>query len=246
MGVLDWLRDRVMPQAPKPESMVRNPNAGKPLPPQAASWPTVEDLHRILVATECASPDTWAPVLVEPVRTYGIITPRRLGSFLAEAMHESMGGARLAEDLSYRTADRIQAVFGKRRFPTLADAEPFVRNPVGLANRVYANRLGNGPESSGEGWLFRGRGLLQLTGRTNYALAARSLDREIDGAFLDWCVTPKGAAVTACWWWSANGCNVLADAGNSAGIRQVVNGPAALELDRVQRLERAAAAVMAA
>lgn len=242
MGVLDWLRDRVMP---KPEDKpIPNPLVQRPMP--STAWPTGLDLARVLRAMECQDPDGWAIVLAEPVRTYGIVTPQRLGAFLAETMHESMGGVRLVEDLTYRTADRIQAVFGTIRFPTEQSAEPFIRSPVKLANFVYANRLGNGPPESGDGWRFRGRGLLQITGRTNYAIAAQSLGRDLDDAFLGWCCTRAGAAMTACWWWSANGCNGIADRGDTEAIRKRVNGPKALGLAEVRRLERAAAAALAA
>jgi putative chitinase len=97
---------------------------------------------------------------------FGINTPKKIAHFLAQISHES-GGFRIAiENMNY-TAKRLTEVWPKR-FPTLAAATPFAGNPQKLGNSVYANRMGNGPPSSGDGFRYRGRGLLQLTGRSMY------------------------------------------------------------------------------
>ena len=119
--------------------------------------------------------------LQEAAHQFGIDTPARFAAFLAQAMHESAGLTRLEEGLIYRTPERIMAVWPSR-FPSIADAMPMVRNPRGLANRVYAGRMGNGDEASGDGWRFRGRGIFQLTGRDNYRRAGIACGRPYESA----------------------------------------------------------------
>lgn len=192
-------------------------------PPPETSWPSLEDLRRILGGIGAPSVDAWAAALHPHLALRGLTTPQRLGAFLANVAHESAGFTRLVENLHYSSADRIRVVWPSR-FPTPGSAEPFVRNPQALANRVYADRLGNGSEASGEGWRYRGRGLIQVTGRANYAAAAAALGKGLDDVFLAWCETREGAAATACWWWSANGCNAIADRGDAVRLRERING----------------------
>ena len=214
-----------------------------PVPVHVVGWPGEADLATILEATGCAHPTYWAPFLLPELRTRAITTPARLGLFLANTMHESAGGAVLVENLTYTSAARIRAVW-PRRFATEADAAPFVRNPQALANRVYAGRNGNGGEATGDGWRFRGRGLIQITGRANYAAAAAAFGRGLDDPFIGWCSTPAGAAATACWWWAAHGCNTLADRGDDVAVRERING-GRNGLQDVQRREAAVRPVLA-
>ena len=167
---------------------------------------------------------------------FAISTAARVAAFLAQCHVESQGFTRLEENLHYTNAARIARVWPSR-FQTAAEAAPYVRNPERLANRVYANRLGNGPQGSEDGWRFRGRGLKQLTGRTNYARASQALGRPYLASpdlLCDW----PDAVLTAAWFWESSGCNRLADAGRIDSITRRVNGPAMLEA--AQRQQRTA------
>ena len=116
---------------------------------------------------------------------------------------------RLEENLNYSTTTRLMQVWPKR-FPNAAMAQPFVNTPELLGNFVYANRLGNGPSSSSDGYRFRGRGIVQLTGRSNYTDASKELGVDLveDPGLL---AEPKVAAMSAAWFWSTRGLNALAD-----------------------------------
>lgn len=168
----------------------------------------------------------------EPLRAamalHDITGPQRVAAFLAHVMVESSNLTALEENLRYTTAARICRVWPSR-FPTVESAEPFVRNPKALANRVYANRNGNGDEASGDGWTFRGRGLFQLTGRENYRRASAGLG--LGAVYLmrpELVAEPSDAALTAAWYWVANGCNQMADAGQFDATTKAINGPAML------------------
>lgn len=172
---------------------------------------------------------------------FDITTPNRVAAFLGQCHVESAGFTRLEENLMYTTTRRLRAIFPSR-FASLADAIPYVRNPERIANRVYAHKIGNGPESSGDGWRFRGRGIKQLTGRANYAAAAAALGRpylSAPGMVQD----PEDAVLTAAWFWATHGCNALADGGNSDAITRRVNGRAMLHA--AQRRNRTVAALRA-
>ena len=144
------------------------------------------------------------------------INPERLAEWFGEMAHESAGFTRLVENMNYTSAARIRAVWPSR-FPTLASAAPFVRQPERLANFVYANRMGNGPPESGDGWRFRGRGIIHLTGRENYYRFG--FERDPDAA-----AQPDNAVRAACAYWSERGLNGLADAGQSDAISARING----------------------
>lgn len=153
----------------------------------------------------------WTEPLNAAMAEFGIAAnAHRIAAFLAQIAVESGELGTLEENLNYKTAARIQKVFGKKRFPTEADAEPYVRNPQGLANRVYANRIGNGDEASGDGWLFRGRGLMQVTGRGNYLAVGKALALNLTKS-PDLLLQANIAARSAGQFWQSHGCNPLAD-----------------------------------
>ncbi len=155
-----------------------------------------------------ADTDKWLLPLSLAMREFSINSPQRMAAFLAQIAHESRELNRLEENLNY-TAKRLCQVWPKR-FPTLEAGEPYANSPEKLANRVYAGRLGNGNEKSGDGWRFRGRGLIQLTGRSNYAAARRALGVDlIKSPFR--LAEPGTAARSAAWFWSSRGLNELAD-----------------------------------
>lgn len=158
---------------------------------------------------------------------FDINSRERVAGFIGQIMVESRSFTVLEENLFYTTPTRIAAVWPSR-FRSVAAAAPFARNPQRLANHVYASKLGNGPEESGDGWRYRGRGLKQLTGRLNYVAAARALRRP----YLeqpDLVLQPEDAVRTACWFWRVNRCGELADNGEWDAITRKVNGPAMLQ-----------------
>ncbi len=180
------------------------------------------------VCPRLASPLTWVKALNTAAERFEIATPERLAAFLAQIAHESAELTRLEENLSYSAA-RLMAVW-PGRFPTLAIAQPFERAPEALANRVYASRLGNGDATSGDGWRFRGRGLLQITGRGNYRSAAQALFLPLE-AEPDRLATPDVAALSAAHFWRSRGLNELADdrsddndAADFVRISVIING----------------------
>ena len=165
---------------------------------------------------------------------FTINTSKHAAAFLAQAAHESIGFTRLQENLSYSTPERLMEVF-KGRFTGLADAAQYLRQPEKLANRVYANRLGNGDTSSGDGWRFRGRGLFQLTGRANYMAAGDGLGTDYK-ANPDLVAEPPDAAFTAAWYWAVGNLNAMADVGQIDVITRRINGPAMLGADERRAL----------
>ena len=165
---------------------------------------------------------------------FTINTPKRAAAFLAQAAHESIGFTRLQENLSYSTPERLMEVF-KGRFTGLADAAQYLRQPEKLANRVYANRLGNGDTASGDGWKYRGRGLFQLTGRANYMAAGDGLGTDYK-ANPDLVAEPPDAAFTAAWYWAVGNLNAMADLGQIDTITRRINGPAMLGADERRAL----------
>lgn len=156
-----------------------------------------------------------------------ITTPVRAAAFIGQAMIESASFTRLEEGLFYTDATRLWSVF-KTKFSTPADASKYLRAPERLANRVYANRNGNGDEASGDGWRFRGRGLFQLTGRGNYQTAAKALGLPLV-AQPELASLCDGAVATACWYWTSINANKFADDGLIDSITRRINGPAMLE-----------------
>lgn len=173
---------------------------------------------------------------------FDINTPARLAGFIAQCRVESDDFRRLEESLAYRTPERLRAVFPSR-VPSLADAADLVRaGPQAIANRVYAGKGGNGPEASGDGWRYRGRGVLQLTLRDNYADAQAALGRP----YLtqpDLVAQPDDACLVAAWYWHTIKGNMLADSAQWDAITRAINGPAMLHADlrRQYSLEAAGA-----
>lgn len=157
----------------------------------------------------CVDPEGWTQALNPALERYEINTRARLCSFLAQTGHESSQFNRLVESLNYSTAQRLMRVW-PRRFPTVASALPYVRKEAKLANFVYANRLGNGNSASGDGFRFRGRGIIQITGRSNYAGAGQAIHIDLVNA-PDRLLTQEVAALAAAWFWQSRGLNALAD-----------------------------------
>lgn len=157
----------------------------------------------------CIDPDAWANALNPALNRYEINTVARVASFLAQTGYESSQFNRLEENLNYSSAQRLMKVWPKR-FPEEATTTPYINNPQHLGNFVYGNRLGNGPPSSGDGFRYRGRGVLQLTGRSNYAEATKILGVDLIGK-PEQLTDKRHAAMSAAWFWSTRGLNALAD-----------------------------------
>lgn len=168
---------------------------------------SAEQIQRIFPS--CKTPAVWADALAPAFQKYEIETPDRIASFLAQTGYESGQYNRIEENLNYSTASRLTKVWPKR-FPNEASAMPYVNNPQGLANLVYANRMGNGDAQSNDGFRYRGRGIIQLTGRSNYDSAGDAMGvnlLETPELLSD----PKWAALRAGWYWQSRGLNELAD-----------------------------------
>ena len=160
------------------------------------------------------------PVLIELFEQYDINTNHRIAAFLAQCSHESMGFTRFKESMNY-SAKGILATWPSR-FKTLKEATPYARSPEKLANKVYCDRMGNGPESSGDGFKHIGRGAIQLTGKYNYSLFAKFKKMTIDEAII-YLETLKGAIESACYYWKNNNLNSLADSNSFSKITAIIN-----------------------
>lgn len=152
---------------------------------------------------------------------YEINTPKRIAAFLAQCAHESGGFVFLTENLNYK-ASGLMKVFPKY-FPDMATAMKYEKRGDAIADRVYANRMGNGSEESHEGSKFKGRGLIQVTGKDNYFWFAASLEITPEEA-AEYMQTFEGAAQSACWFWETNNLNKLADAGDIVTMTRRING----------------------
>ncbi|MEO7494805.1 MAG: glycoside hydrolase family 19 protein [Massilia sp.] len=170
---------------------------------------TQQQLRDILAAPDGdPRPGLWTDALNACMEAGAINTNARQAAFLAQVLLESGELRQLQESLSY-SAQRLRQVW-PQRFPTDAAAEACSHNPEKLANKVYASRMGNGDEASGDGWKYRGRGLIQLTGHENYARFATAM--KVDAlANPDLLQQPAGAALSAAWFWQSKGLNEVAD-----------------------------------
>ncbi|MQT27929.1 glycoside hydrolase family 19 protein [Pseudomonas helleri] len=211
-----------------------------------------------LFPKSAASVDVYLPIVQAVTLANNIDTPRRLAAFMAQVGHESAGFTTLIENLNY-SADGLAATWGARfaqrtsagqyitvmdggrvrRLPN-SDAQKLHRQPEAIANRVYSNRLGNGSEASGEGWLYRGRGLIQITGKSNYQHC--SLGLYGDERLLE---TPQlleqwpGAVASAGWYWSSRQLNARADGQDFEALTRAINGGLNGHVQRLAVFERA-------
>lgn len=165
--------------------------------------------------------ENWHHALVQLLPDYDINTPKRIAAFIAQCSHESGGFRVLTENLNYKAAG-LRRIFPKY-FPTDELAKQYEKQPSKIANRVYANRMGNGDESSGDGFRYCGRGLIQLTGKSNYQAFADSLEMKVQDV-PEYLATFEGAAQSACWFWETNNLNKFADAGDILNMTKRING----------------------
>ena len=181
----------------------------------------------------------WFNALSKLLPDYGIDTAERIAAFIAQCSHESGGFTTLKENLNYRP-ETLRKIFPKY-FPSDELARAYCSMPnkqAAIANRVYANRMGNGDEQSGDGYKYCGRGLIQLTGKDNYTWFAESLEITPEEAS-EFLATFEGAAQSACWFWESNNLNQWADKGDIVTLTKRINGgPIGLE-DRIKHYEHA-------
>jgi putative chitinase len=180
--------------------------------------------------------DQWCDALNKLLPDYGIDTPQRVAAFLAQCAHESGGFVFLKENLNYKAAS-LRKVFPKY-FPTDELAQQYANKPQMIANKVYANRMGNGSEDSGDGYRYCGRGLIQLTGRDNYFWFASSLEISPEAAS-EYMETFEGAAQSACWFWETNNLNQWADKDDILTLTKRINGGTIGLEDRIKHYEHA-------
>lgn len=170
--------------------------------------------------------EQWYNALSAICPEYDIDSPQRVAAFIAQCAHESGNFTILKENLNYRW-QTLRKVFPKY-FPTDAIAQRYASLPSpqkqeAIANKVYANRMGNGDEQSGDGFRFCGRGLIQLTGRQNYSWFAASLEMDVEEA-VEFLQTFEGAVQSACWFWETNNLNQWADTGDILTLTKRING----------------------
>ena len=163
----------------------------------------------------------WLGPLEETFAKYDISTSQRQSSFIGQCAHESGNFRILEENLNYSAA-RLMAVWPSR-FPSLDVAEQYANNPEKLANKIYSGRMGNGNEESGEGYAYRGRGLIQMTGKEAYANCGSGLGVDLVGD-PDRLLDPQYAAMSAGWFWGKRGLNVLADSKDYETMTKRING----------------------
>jgi putative chitinase len=183
--------------------------------------------------------DQWCTALNQLLPDYGIDTPQRVAAFLAQCAHESGNFVFLKENLNYRAAS-LRKIFPKY-FPNDQLAEQYAGRPnkaEAIANRIYANRMGNGPEESGDGFRYCGRGLIQLTGRNNYEAFADSIESTPEEVS-EYLQTFEGAVQSACWFWETNNLNQFADTDDIKTMTRRINGGFIGLEDRIKHYEHA-------
>lgn len=173
-----------------------------------------------IIFPKCKQPEEFVNVFLDLFPKYEINSSVRIASFLAQTGHESGGFSRFIENLNYSMEGLIKT--WPTRFNS-KNANIYARQPEKIANKVYANRLGNGDESSGDGWKYRGRGIIQTTGKCNYSEFAKfkNMPLEETPKYLE---TISGAIESGCWYWSKNKLNRFADSKDIKGMTKAING----------------------
>ena len=181
----------------------------------------------------------WHRALAQLLPDYDINTPQRIAAFIAQCAHESGGFTALKENLNYR-AETLRKIFPKY-FPNDEIARQYASMPnkqEAIANKVYASRMGNGDEASGDGFRYCGRGLIQLTGKSNYQAFADSIETPVEQV-PEYLATFEGAAQSACWFWESNNLNKWADTGDIKELTRRINGGYIGLEDRIKHYEHA-------
>lgn len=199
---------------------------------------TAEQFHHLFPRAQ--DPQGWVDSMNNVFPNYELDSPKRIAAFLAQCGHESGGWTVFEENLNY-SAKGLMGIF-KKYFPDEATAMAYQRQPEKIANKVYANRMGNGPESSGDGWKYRGRGPIQLTGKDNYRAFAKEMFDDWENLFNnpDWVNADRDfALMSAIWFWNKNKLNREADAGDIKTMTRKINGGYIGLEDRIHHYEDA-------
>lgn len=183
---------------------------------------TADTLKAIMPNASQTNIDKYLDALNSEMSKFDINTPLRAAHFIAQLAHESGSFKYSSENLNY-SASALRAVFGKY-FPTEEMAEEYARKPEKIANRVYANRMGNGDEGSGEGWKYRGRGLIQLTGKDNYTNCGKATGLDLVGNPEQLAENADSAVAAAGWFWDMRKLNSYADQDDIKAITKRING----------------------
>jgi putative chitinase len=181
---------------------------------------TRDQLHLFFETTHPEIINMYIDSLNKAMDHFQINTTDRIAMFLAQVGHESGGLMHVEENLNYK-ANRLPVVFP--RYFHDVDPNKYAHNPEKIANRVYANRMGNGPESSGDGYRYRGRGLIQLTGMENYDRFAKDFSISLNDA-VAYLSTPEGACMSAAWFWHIHNLNNYADNRDVVKVTRLING----------------------
>ena len=196
---------------------------------------TLEQLKKVLPKNPYV--EHWFRDLSQLLPDYEINTPQRIAAFLAQATHESGDFIWLSENLNYKPETLIK-LFGSHFPGGLAEAQQYKGQPEKIANHIYGNRMGNGPDATGDGWKHCGRGLIQVTGKENYTWFAASLGITAEEAS-HYMQTFEGAAQSACWFWETNKLNQYADSGDIVTMTKRINGGTIGLEDRIKHYEHA-------
>ena len=178
--------------------------------------------------------DIWVEAMNKILPKYDIVTPKRLAAFLAQTAHESAGFTAVRENLNYSAQGLMKT--WPSRFNS-ATATAYARQPEKIANKVYANRMGNGDEASGDGWRYRGRGLIQITGKANYTKLAQYIKKTLQET-IGYCETVEGAVESACFYWVSNNLNAIADTGDMTTLTRRINGGVIGLADRLDKYKK--------
>lgn len=169
--------------------------------------------------------EEWCVELNKAFDKYEINTPKRIAGFISQGAHESRDFTALEENLNY-SEKALNSVFGRYFGPGKRNAAEYARNPEKIANYVYMDEFRKSPLGNtqpGDGWAFRGRGIKQLTGRSNYTAFAKDYGMTAEEAAA-WCETKEGALASALWFWSKNNLNAIADTGDVRALTKRING----------------------
>jgi len=180
---------------------------------------TLQQLKAILPNNK--SPQLLLDALNTILPKYNINTKERIACFLAQCGHESGEFNILKENLNY--TDKSLCTIWPKRFPSLKVAAPYNRNPEKIANKIYADRMGNGNELSGDGYKFRGRGCIQMTGKENYTKFAKHIGKTLEETIV-YCESIEGAIESGCYYWSTHNLNVFVDKKDFIGLTKAING----------------------
>lgn len=182
---------------------------------------TLDIFEKIAAGATQTKLDLYYTPIINAMQEFGIDTDQRAVMFLSQVLTESGALSTVVENLNY-SVNGLLKTFPKY-YRTVAEAEAHAKQPIKIASRVYANRMGNGDEASQDGWKYRGRGLIQITGKNNYVAFGNKIgvDLTANPSYLE---TPEGAARSAAWFWNVNNLNRFADKGDIEGCSRAVNG----------------------